>query len=65
MTVKCDEIKKLMDDVYGNGKQGMYKKVSEMHDYLVGLKAVIKFAKWVLGFIGITNIILIAKALLK
>jgi len=60
----CDEIKFVCRDLYGNGTAGLVKTAQADHEYI--LKQIGSFAtiKWLLGLLGIGELLLIAKAFL-
>jgi hypothetical protein len=60
----CSDILIIKKVLYGNGVTGMVKKVEEHETYILKQVGSLSTIKWIMGFVGFGEIVLILKAFL-
>lgn len=58
----CDKIRNMESLLKGNGHEGYFEKVDNHERFLEQSKGALMTIKWALGFIGISQIILLIKS---
>ena len=60
------KIREMDKTLYGEREErGLVSKVADIQTYIIELKAVLSFLKWVIGISGLTNMVLIIKFFLN
>jgi len=60
----CDDIIRIKNIVCGNGSRGLSKIVDEHETYIQQQRGSFKTIKWLLGFVGLSNIAIAIKTFL-
>jgi len=60
----CDDIIRVKNIVCGNGKRGLKDVVDEHETYIQQQRGSFKTIKWLLGFVGLSNIAIAIKTFL-
>lgn len=64
-TETCWDIIRVKEVVFGNGSKGLTTLVDEHEIYIQQQKGSFGTIKWILGFVGLSNIAIIIKMFLK